>query len=174
MPESIAIVGPESTGKSMLAKLLSNHYKGIWVPEYARTYLQTSQGKYGLHDVERIAAEQFRQIFVAQNNPSHISFADTEMLVCHIWCKVVFGTVPQTIEKLLDQQRFDYYLLCDIDLAWQPDPLREHPNRRQEIFDMYHEALLQRRLPFTIVRGQGAVRTQNAIHAIDRILIRQT
>ena len=36
----IVLFGPESTGKTTLAKQLAKHYNTVWVPEYAREYLQ--------------------------------------------------------------------------------------------------------------------------------------
>jgi len=123
-----------------------------------------------LADVEHIAQEQFNR-----NNEAALrhdtSFADTEMLVCHVWCDVVFGKVPQSIVNLLEKQQFDYYLLCDVDLEWTPDPLREHPDRRQEIFDRYLKLLNTMELPCGIVRGAGVERLDNALSLLDNFFI---
>jgi NadR type nicotinamide-nucleotide adenylyltransferase len=162
MKQRIAITGPESTGKSWLAEKLATHFGTVWVPEYARQYLHDLQRPYTMADVERIAEEQFRLNSDAAR-VSRLSFADTEMLVCSIWCEVVFGQVPGRLKQLLKEQEFDYYLLCDVDLEWTPDPLREHPDRRQEIFGRYLEQLDKLKLPYGIVRGAGGERLSNAL-----------
>ncbi|MDP5043417.1 MAG: ATP-binding protein, partial [Leeuwenhoekiella sp.] len=36
----IVLFGPESSGKTTLSRALSEYYKTLWVPEYAREYLQ--------------------------------------------------------------------------------------------------------------------------------------
>jgi len=170
MKKCIAITGPESTGKSWLAEKLATHFGTVWVPEYARQYLSNLQRPYTLADVEHIAQEQFYRNTEAVLRHD-TSFADTEMLVCRVWCEVVFGNVPQSIVNLLNKQHFDYYLLCDVDLEWTPDPLREHPDRRQEIFDRYLKLLNTMELPCGIVRGAGVERLDNALSLLDNFFI---
>ena len=36
----IVLFGPESTGKTTLSNQLARYYNSVWVPEYAREYLQ--------------------------------------------------------------------------------------------------------------------------------------
>lgn len=166
MHSCIAILGPESTGKSRLAAELAECLQTRWIPEYARDYLSDLGRSYTINDVEHIAYQQFNLIKEACSKSDKIVIADTEMLVCSIWTQVVFGETPQSISSLASLQQFDLYLLCDIDLPWEADPLREHPHRRQEIFDLYHKELLQRNLPYEIVKGSDSLRLENAMNAI--------
>ncbi len=167
MIKKIAITGPESTGKSWLAEQLAKRYHTVWVPEYAREYLQHFTGKYALEDIIAISVKQLNQTNESLNLANKLIFSDTEMLVCMIWSEVVFGKVPSVIENAFHQQDFDLYLLCDIDLPWEPDPLREHPDRRAEIFQMYFGALSAAKLPFEIISGLGEHRLESAVHAIE-------
>lgn len=171
MVKSIAILGPESTGKSSLAAALARHYHCLWVAEYAREYLDRKTERYTIEDVEKIAAEQFSRNEAAHRQADSLWFADTEMLVCNIWCQVVFGIEPQSIVHLIEKQQFDLYLLCAVDLPWQPDPLREHPHRRQELFNRYENELKHLRWPYAIIRGQGNERTECAIEAVNSLLL---
>ncbi len=171
MAKNVAILGPESTGKSSLAAALAAHFHTLWVPEYARDYLTHKGGKYSIKDVEHIAKEQFRRNEEASKTEKTIWFADTELLVCAIWCRVVFGTTPLSIKRLLENQHFDLYLLCSIDLAWQPDPLREHPHLRRELFELYEQELLKLGWHYVVVSGQGHKRTNLAIESVNFLLL---
>jgi nicotinamide riboside kinase len=163
----IAILGPESTGKSWLAEQLASHYQSSWVPEFARTYLNSIQRNYTIQDIEFIAQNQFHKNLLESEKSTDIYFADTEMIVCYIWASYVSEVVPESISKLCLLQNFDLYLLCDIDLPWEPDPLREHPHKRKELFDRYVAELETRNLPYTVISGFGDIRLEHAVSSIE-------
>src|SRR6476469_2739448 len=58
MLKKIVIIGPESTGKSSLCKLLAEHYHTLWCPEYAREYLTAHGMNYTYDDLLTIAKGQ--------------------------------------------------------------------------------------------------------------------
>jgi nicotinamide riboside kinase len=95
-------------------------------------------------------------------------FVDTEMIVLKIWCEVKYGKCHPWILDQLDKQQYDLYILSDIDLPWQPDPLREHPDKRSELFNLYLDELKKRNLPFEIVNGIGEQRLINAVSSIEK------
>ena len=173
----IAITGPESTGKSTLAEKLAHHYKTDFVPEYSRTYLENFEGRYTEDDVVEIAKEQHNLILEEEKKLSaktqqvtSLLIADTEIVVCKIWVEYVFKHSNKVIDEILKQQDFDLYLLCDIDLPWTYDPLRENPNidERKELFEIYRNTLEQMKVPFEIVSGDDEVRVNNAIKVIEK------
>lgn len=166
----VAVTGPESTGKSWLASKLAVYFGCLWVPEFARTYLNNLGRKYELADVEYIAQRQDQLIRNTMTKDSPVMFADTEMLVCKIWSEFVFGQCPEKIAQLTDRQTFDLYLLCNIDLAWEPDPLREHPDKRRELFERYENELIKRGWNYAIVKGEGNQRLEHAIIHVNRAL----
>ena len=96
--------------------------------------------------------------------------ADTETIVCKIWVEYVFKHSNETIDNILKQQNFDLYLLCDIDLPWVYDPLRENPSleERKELFDIYKNTLTKMNVPFEIVNGDDEERVNNAINIINK------
>lgn len=168
MIRRIAITGPESTGKSELATALAKHYHTVWVPEYARAYLNELRRPYEYEDLLKIAKGQVRGEEAQMKNAQGFLFADTELLVLKIWCSVKYGKCHRWIEDGLKKQDYDLYLLTDIDLPWQPDPLREHPDKRKELFDLYLDELKKRNLKFEIVNGFGAQRLANAVKCIEK------
>ena len=166
----IAITGPESTGKSTLSEKLAHHYNTNFVPEYSRSYLENFVGQYTENDVVEIAKGQYNLILEEEKKSSKILIADTEIVVCKIWVEYVFKHSNRVIDEILKQQDFDLYLLCDIDLPWTYDPLRENPNieERKELFEIYRNTLEQMKVPFEIVSGDDEVRVNNAIKVIEK------
>ncbi len=173
----VAITGPESTGKSTLAEKLAHHYKTDFVPEYSRTYLENFEGRYTEDDVVEIAKgqhnlilEEERKLSAKTQQVTSLLIADTEIVVCKIWVEYVFNHSNKVIDEILKQQDFDLYLLCDIDLPWTYDPLRENPNieERKELFEIYRNTLEQMKVPFEIVSGDNEVRVNNAIKVIEK------
>lgn len=162
----IAVTGPESTGKSWLSEQLASHYQTKWVKEYAREYLLNKQ-TYQIYDVIAIAQGQRDNEQQIIGKANRILICDTDMLVCKVWLEIVFQQTHPTIEQLMEDNSYDFTLLCDIDLVWQPDPLREHPTRREEIFNRYLYWLQVSKQPFGIVNGDGEQRLENAINMID-------
>ena len=166
----IAITGPESTGKSTLAENLAKHFNTDFIPEYSRTYLENFEGQYTENDVVEIAKGQHNLILEEEKKSPKILIADTESIACKIWVEYVFNHSNETIDNILKQQDFDLYLLCDIDLPWVYDPLRENPNlkERKELFEIYKNTLEQMNASFEIVRGDNEERVRNAIEIIKK------
>jgi len=164
----IAITGPESTGKSKLAEGLAAVYKTAFVPEFAREYLEDIGRPYDIHDVVEIARQQLKLEADAANLRPDILFCDTELTVCKIWCEVKFGYCPVEISQWAEAVDYDLYLLCDIDLPWEYDPLREHPNLREHLFSLYLSEMEKKKVPFGIVSGTGPRRIANALALLNR------
>ncbi len=163
----IAITGPESTGKSTLAAQLATHYQTVFVPEFARYYLPYIQLPYQIQDLYHIALGQraFEEALLPQ--AQQLLIADTEMLVLKVWYEHAFGESPQWLEDALKAQHYDLYLLMDIDIAWQPDPQREHPHLREHFLEIYHQLLEENQFSYKIISGNDEERLQNAISWID-------
>ena len=164
----IALIGPESSGKTTLAKQLAQHYDTVWVPEYARDYVVKLQRNYTIDDIVHIAKEQLRMEEEMMHNSNRFLFADTELIVAKVWCEDVFDTLPQWIEEQLRNATYDLYLLTDFDLPWENDPVRENPHRREYFFDWYKRILEEMQLTYAVVSGKGDVRLENAVEVIER------
>lgn len=166
----IALTGPESSGKTTLCKLLSEYYGCPWVSEFARDYLTANPGNYGLSDLDYMAAQQVERW--ERLTEENLVFYDTEMTVFAIWAKVKFGTVTETIHQLHAQQHIDHYFLCQPDIPWEFDPLRENPTDREALFTRYYETLKERQIPFTVVSGTIEERMISAQKVINTLLLK--
>lgn len=168
MPK-ITITGPESTGKSYLAAELLKAFGGGLVLEYAREYLSDLNRDYVQADLQKMAAEQLQreQLASAEHN---LVFCDTDLLTFIIWWEVKFGATPREIEQLWLQNLPDLYLLPDIDLPWEDDPLREHPEFRDQLKVEYIQRLNQSGVAYHIVTGDLETRTSQAKTIVSKTL----
>lgn len=150
----IAFTGPECSGKSTMAKWLSDEYSLKIIDEYARAYLQKKMA-YSMDDLDRIAAEQF-----VRNSSKGALVADTEMLVLKIWSEEKYQRVSEHILQLLKRQEFDFYFLCKPDFDWISDPLRENALDRDRLFDVYEASLKKYNFPYCVLSGPEVERKE--------------
>jgi NadR type nicotinamide-nucleotide adenylyltransferase len=168
--KKIVIIGPESTGKSTLCSQLADHYKTSWVPEYAREYLLRQGTNYMFDDLLIIAKQQVASEDTAiRDNRGDFLFIDTEMNVMKVWCEFVFGRCHSWILNQVANREYDMYLLCNIDLPWVADELREYPDlkSRQILYKMYKDILVNQSVPWILISGNHTGRLQTAISGID-------
>jgi nicotinamide riboside kinase len=144
----IAFTGPESCGKSTLAKWVSEKYNLPLSEEFAREFLAQKE-TYIQDDLDTIT---FGQLADWQKKGAEF-VADTEMTVLKIWSDYRFKNTSHVIIEAHKKQVFDHYFLCAPDIPWEADPLRENPLNRAELFLMYEQELIQHQWPFTILKG---------------------
>lgn len=175
--QKIVILGPESTGKSTLCEALAKHYNIFQCPEFARQFLTENGLKYNYEDLLTIAKGQLTLeddwIQKSEENKKHTLVVDTDMYVMKVWCEYVFQNAHTYILEQINQRKYDLYLLCDIDLPWTPDEMREYPDLqpRTELFSIYKDLLINQDTPWGIVSGIGNERMQNAIQIIEQHLL---
>jgi len=165
----IAVTGPESTGKSTLASNLATHYHTVFNPEYAREYIDMLDHPYVYEDVEKIAREQMKREKRLLQDASGILFADTELLVIKVWMEHKYKKFPSWLPGALIRNRYDLYLLCDVDVPWEEDPQREHPHMRAYFFEKYRAELDHLKFPYVVVSGNWVERFNNAVKSVDKI-----
>lgn len=174
MTRRIVILGPESTGKSTLTEELAIHYNTSWAPEYAREYLTHHGNDYTYDDLLIIARRQLAledETVSAANNG--LVFIDTDMYVMKIWCEFVYGRCHQWILDRIAERKYSLYLLCNVDLPWTADPLREYPDieSRKTLFHIYKDNMINQHVPWKIISGTCKVRLSSAIDAVNRLLV---
>lgn len=167
----IAITGPESSGKSTLAKTLADRHQTIYAPEFAREYLTKTDGEYQLSNLVEIAKGQLKNAKRALESAQRICFFDTDMLVLKIWAEFRYGEVPDFIENAFRESDIDGYLLCSPDIPWEPDPFRESPDpkERWELFEIYRKELSSIKIPVCVISGKGENRLRKASQFIESL-----
>lgn len=167
--KKIVVIGPESTGKSTICEQLADHYKTEWVPEFARNYLLEIRRPYTYEDLLYIAEVQVEQedrICASVRTP--LVFIDTDMYVMKVWCEYVFKKCHRFILDQIAKRKYDYYLLCNTDLPWVEDELREYPDleSRERLFYMYKDLMVNQSTPWIEISGNYEQRMQSAINFI--------
>ena len=172
----IVVIGPESTGKSTLCSQLAEHYNTCWCPEFAREYLLERGGNYNYGDLLNIAHGQLEledtMLTQAKNG---FYFIDTDMYVMKVWCEVVFENCYTWILKQIALRQYDLIFLCDVDLPWVKDELREYPDLefRKKLFNMYRDLLINQKTKWAEISGTDTQRLQMAVSIIDTVFRRR-
>ena len=159
----IVITGPESSGKTTLCKALSSHFNLPFAKEYAREYLQLLSRDYNQSDLTEIAKGQLQ----AENE---MQLLDTDLVTLKIWSKYKYNSCDKWILDKIEKQKSKnrFYLLCKPDIAWKPDPLRENPRERMNIFKLYKDELNNLEHDYVIIEGEN--RIKNSISKISYLI----
>ncbi len=168
----ILVTGPESTGKSTLSRQLAQHFETVWVPEYARTYIEKLSRPYVQDDLWEIAQGQIlsEKNYLTQANK--LLICDTDLNVIRIWSEHKYGNCDARILEGITQQDYKLTLLCDIDMPWVFDSQREHPDpaMRHYFFEQYKTILEAENTNYIIVSGNEARRLNQAIKKVTELL----
>ena len=173
----IAIVGPESTGKTRLAQQLAAHYQTAWVPEFAREYLDARNAERPLDDatpadIAEIARGQMASEERLARQANRLLICDTELLTTTLWSEHFFDTCEDWIRQAAGERRYDLYLLLDIDVPWVDDPHRAAPQLREAFLNRLRRELQSSGRRFLLIGGSYEERSQRAIAAIDSLFAR--
>jgi NadR type nicotinamide-nucleotide adenylyltransferase len=165
MIKKIAIIGPESTGKSTLAAQLAQALHTVWVPEYAREYIVELDRPYNESDLLTIAKGQaaLEDELLLQANQYLV--VDTTLTIIRVWSEHKYGRCDPWIVAEEAARQYDFYLLCNIDLPWQDDPQREHPHLREHFFNVY-KSYVESKPSYCIVSGDGTQRVEMALDCV--------
>lgn len=168
--KKIAIVGPESTGKSTITKLLAKHYHTLWVAEFARYYCAALTGPCTLQDeINMFHGQVALEESVLSMAEQELIFCDTTFLTVKIWSDAMLGETPQIVLDALPERKYDLYLLLDIDLPWEEDPLRDFPDQREHFMAVWYKELQDLGANYVVINGIED-RLQNAVNAVDDFL----
>ncbi len=179
MLKKIVIIGPESTGKSTLSLQLAEHYKTFHVDEFARQYLETNGKEYTYEDLMKISDGQIKLEEIAtakfknDETNSSLLFIDTDSYVLKVWSEFVFNKCDNRILNNIALRKYDLYLLCNTDLPWTADELREYPDiqTRNKLYHFYKDAMINQKTPWTEISGNYNERIDIAIKAVDNLLL---
>ncbi len=169
--KKIVVIGPESTGKSTLSEALAKELKTTWAKEVAREYLEhlSAEGKtYGEDDLQAIAILQVLEEEEALHRATKYAICDTDLQVIRVWSEARYGRCNKWILEQIAERTCDMYLLTNIDMPWEDDPLREHPapEERAYFYNLYRDIVQQSGKPWVDISGTHDERVSKALEAI--------
>ena len=163
----VVISGPESTGKSELSSTLAKKLGTIFVPEYARQYIENLNRKYTYLDVESIAEFQISQEKIYREQANGLMIFDTWLIITKVWFDLVFGKCPEWLISHIKKSKIDLFLVCNTDLPWIPDPVRENGGeKREQLFELYCKEIESFGFNYEIITGKGNDRVDNSLKAL--------
>ena len=169
----VVVTGPESTGKTTLARRLAEHFATAWVPEYARGYLDLKYAGGTIPsppceatDIPAIARGQLASEERAARSANRLLFCDTDLYATRLYAEEYFGECPQWIRDAAAARRYELHLLLDVDVPWVADPQRDRPHLRRELLARLSRALENDRRPYVLVSGGWDERFERARAAV--------
>ena len=166
--KKICFYGPESTGKSTMAKHMANMFETEYVPEVAREFITTNE--FSVEDIIRIGNAQTQRVFEKVKTANKILCCDTDLITTQIYSKIYLNEVPQILYDLEKQITYDHYFLFEIDVPWVEDGLRDLGSKRQEMFNLFKSALEIRNIPYQTIKGSWEEREALVKQRIEQLL----
>ncbi len=165
----VAVVGPESSGKTTLAEGLARHFGTVFVPEASRAFYDAKGIDYEIADILPIARAQRAGEEAGAARASRLLVLDTDILTITVWSHVLYGACPPEAEEMASAQRIDLTILLKADLPWTYDPQRCHPelSQREDFFRRLREGLVRLGRMFVVMGGEGPARLEAAVRAVE-------
>ena len=167
----IALFGPESTGKTTLAKQLAEHFDTVWTPEFARDYLQEKWDKTAqicdVNDMLPIAYGQTKLENQSLSTANKYLFCDTNLMVTKVFSEVYYNFCDPVLDKAARKHKYDLIFLTDIDVPWERDDLRDKAEGRESVFALFKQALIANNKPFITLSGDKEWRLKKAVAIVN-------
>lgn len=165
----LVITGPESTGKTALAAQLAQSLNCAWIPELSRDYIANLGRPYQYADVEKIARMQIARFTGEQLPDSPFAIFDTGLIITKVWFDVVYQKCPRWLIDAINQQPKVIHLVCNTDLPWVADPVRENGGEmREKLLQTYQQELKSFGFPYAMISGSDGLRLQNALNIMEQ------
>ena len=171
MVKKVVLMGPESTGKTVLARNLAMYYNTEYVSEYKRSLLdQVGDNDTLLEDYPRIAMSQYLAVYEARTRARKVLFVDTEALVAQNYSGLYEGFHQRIIDEIARLQDYDLVLYLSPDVPWVDDGTRVFGEEREEADAGLRALLAKHGVEVVEVNGSFARRLDIAVNAVDRLL----
>jgi len=171
----VVLFGPESTGKTTLSRQLARYYNSVWVPEYAREYLQNKWNNErktcGPEDLLPIAEGQMKLENKLAQKTDSVLICDTDLLETKVYSEAYYlGSCDPILEKYALENTYDLYLLTYIDTPWEADDLRDKSEDREAMFQAFENELIKQKRPYVLLKGDKKQRLETAVKHINKLL----
>lgn len=169
--KKVCFYGPESTGKSTMAKRMAELYKTEWVPEVSREFVSTND--FTIDDIINIGHAQTERILEKTKTANKILFCDTDLITTQIYCRHYLKTVPPILFELEKLIKYDLYFLFEPDVPWIADGMRDlgESDKRKEMLVVFMSELDKRNINYVPVNGNWEEREAIIKREVGKLLI---
>lgn len=168
--KKICFYGPESTGKTTMAKQVAALYHTDFVPEVSRE--MSTSNDFSVEDIIRIGRAQTDRVLEKVKAANKILICDTDLITTQIYSRYYLHQVPPVLFELEKQVGYDLYFFFDIDVPWVADGLRDLGGRREMMKGIFLGELEKRKISFVTISGSWDVRASAIKRTIDEFLAR--
>lgn len=163
--KKVAIVGTESTGKSMLTKKLATHYNTEMVSETGRDIVDNSN-QCSENDLKNIAIQHSKNIIEKEKQASGILFIDTEIHITKSYAKFLFHKELDIISWVMKANACNLYLFLENDAPYIQDGTRLSKEKRDAL-NRYHKAEFKKAgIKYVSIKGNWQERFEQAVEHI--------
>ncbi|MBF0500974.1 MAG: AAA family ATPase [Candidatus Riflebacteria bacterium] len=168
----VCVFGPESAGKTTLARDLALHFDTVYVHEYARHLLELKPTLCEASDIPLIARGQIAAEEALARQANRVLICDTDILTTVMWSEILFGGCPDWIREEAERRMYDLYIVLEPDCPWIDDKVRYQPDQAERLAfrDRCVRELETRGRPYILVGGSWEDRFEAARHAVSRLL----
>jgi len=174
-PLRVVVTGSESTGKTTLAAQLARALGTRWVPEFSRHYAEQVRRPLTAADVAPIAHGQVaaEEQALAEWRTTWGPGAewppvvlDTDLVSTTVYAEHYYGECPAWILTAARERLATLYLLCEPDVPWTADGVRDQPSARDRLHGAFRDRLLSLGATVASVHGLGDARVACAMDAL--------
>lgn len=174
IPRRVALVGPESTGKSTLARALAARFDAYVVPEHAETMIAA-----GVSDPRALVERDFEDFARGRRASEEtlasfggeLLFCDSDALTTRLYAERLLGSCPSWIAREAATSAYDLTLLSSPDVPWEDDVHRVDRDGRDAFFAQMEAALRASGRPTVVLSGDWRTRENAAIEACRALLL---
>ena len=166
----VVLTGSESTGKSVLALQLAEHFNAELAPEFVRDFAVRKGAPIEFEDTDEIARGQIDLEDEHARRAQKLLIQDTDLLSTVVYSGHYYGRCAKWIVDVARARRPDLYLLLDIDVPWIPDEVRDREDRRDDMQQLFRDAVAESGAPYVVINGSWNERFQRARDAIETLL----
>ena len=166
----VCFFGPESTGKTVMARSMADSYSTQFVPEVAREFITSND--FNREDIIMIGRAQIERTFEKARKANQILFCDTDLITTQIYSRHYLGVVPPVLYELERMVEYDQYFLFDVDVPWVSDGLRDlgDEKKRLEMYSIFKSELERRNIPYILVQGDWEERKEIINKEVNKLL----
>ncbi len=166
----VCFYGPESTGKSGMAKRLAEKYNTVFVPEVSRELIEGNT--FNREDIIAIGREQTARVFRQAKRANRILFCDTDVITTQIYSREYLKVVPPVLYEFEKMIQYDLYFLFDVDVPWVSDGVRDLGSEanRKRMYQTFKDELDRRQIDYIHVHGSWAEREEIIVKKVEELL----